>query len=59
MSIDRCNDCERLVDTDFDDEAYYLHDEVTGICRCSSCRDALYEQVLVRVKAPIGWLYKN
>ena len=43
MSLDRCHDCERLVDTDDDPECYVevgnmrrLH---KTICLCEFCRD--------------------
>lgn len=41
MSVDRCTECQCLVDTDFDDNAY---DD--GECRCASCRDRLWAEQL-------------
>lgn len=40
MSMMRCNDCERLVDTDDDPDSLYVvdHDDQ---CICEHCRDRL------------------
>ncbi len=34
MSMDRCNECDRLVDTDFDTDCYD-----NGKCTCAWCRE--------------------
>ena len=36
MSVLRCDECERFIDTDFDVEAY---DEAEDMWFCESCRD--------------------
>lgn len=43
MSMDLCFECEMLVDTDEDPDAYYLEDNegnliTQNVCRCVSCR---------------------
>lgn len=48
MSMDRCNDCSRLVDTDSDCGAYYQQlpngaEIELDFCRCEWCRDKEYE----------------
>lgn len=43
MSIDKCIDCSRAVDTDEDDGSYFVtliggKEINTEVCRCGSCR---------------------
>ncbi len=48
MSMDRCQQCSNLVDTDDDPECYIQpmpdgsEKELDG-CRCESCRESYYE----------------
>jgi hypothetical protein len=45
MSIDRCK-CDRLVDTDFDTEAYNSPQKT---CLCWKCREELEEEVMKKM----------
>ena len=42
MSVDRCENCRKLMDTDFDEEFY----DEDGIGLCEACREAFEEDRL-------------
>lgn len=39
MSMARCDDCERLIDTDDDPDALIETSPTTTVCRCEPCRE--------------------
>lgn len=39
MSMEKCAGCENFIDTDNDDEAYYLNGEPNQFCLCGNCRE--------------------
>lgn len=49
MSIDRCVDCDKLIDTDFVDDCY----NETGECRCERCQETYWQNTAERVKEAI------
>ena len=48
MSMDRCADCDRLIDTDDFPDAYVdignMRSQTQTICLCSACQDRRYER---------------